>query len=399
VTRLIRPSALWLLCAMTFGGLATAAAADYPVVNLTPNMGDVRVDGPPAISDNGTVYFHALSPKTDPLDHDHSVIYQSRNGVTTPLKEFAFAEFGTVQFPSANASGTVAVAADGWKVNNTVVSPRAIYTISSAGELTRVVDDTGPFKGFGLPRITDAGGVVFEATLDNGTVGIFNGPDPVANRIVDRSGPFGNAQYTYLAPDGSPLFIGTMPGTTNHFAAYKGPDPDADLVLDLGKYRLATDFQQNARGQVLFSGMTAPGSVFTGLYTGPDPVADRLIDDTTPLRPIRGYLNDNGQVAIWGLTDDGVMGLFAGTDPVADKIIAVGDPLFGSTLAWIGNETFAPGAFNNRGELAFRYGLADGTIGFAVVTVPEPASLAVVAIGVLALLRRRPRLTTGRTGW
>jgi hypothetical protein len=367
---------------MTFGGFATAAAvaADYPILNLTQNMGDVQVDGSPAISDNGTVFFHARLPKTQPLEDDRTFIYQARNGVTMPLREFPFLD--NVQFPSANASGTVAVQGSG--------SRNAIYTISPAGELTRVVDSTGPFKSFGPPRITDAGGVVFEGTLDDGTVGIFNGPDPVANRVAVRSGPFGIPQYTYLAPDGSPLFIGTMPGTTSHFAAYKGPDPAADLVLDLGKYRFALDFQQNARGQVLFSGTTGPGSVSGGLYTGPDPVADRLIDATTSLHPIRGYLNDNGQIVFWGMTDDGVMGLFAGTDPVADKIISVGDPLFGSTLIGIRMDTFLPGPFNNRGELAFGYGLADGRSGVALVTVPEPAALTLLAIGTSALLRRRP---------
>jgi hypothetical protein len=50
---------------------------------------------------------------------------------------------------------------------------------------------------------------------------------------------------------------------------------------------------------------------------------------------------------------------------------------------------------NNNGDVAFRYELANGTSRIAVARiVPEPASLALLVIGLLALPWRRHAATT-----
>jgi hypothetical protein len=51
--------------------------------------------------------------------------------------------------------------------------------------LETIADSDGPFAGFGRVELTDSGRVVFEALLDNGHSGIYDGPDPVANKIVE----------------------------------------------------------------------------------------------------------------------------------------------------------------------------------------------------------------------
>jgi hypothetical protein len=52
-------------------------------------------------------------------------------------------------------------------------------------DLTLVADTTDGFTAFGEVAIDNAGGVAFEAILPNGDHGIFTGPDPVADKIVE----------------------------------------------------------------------------------------------------------------------------------------------------------------------------------------------------------------------
>src|ERR687898_1422601 len=61
-----------------------------------------------------------------------------------------------------------------------------IVTIDADGTPTVVADTTGAFAFFGFrpPSINNDGEVAFHATLDDGTSGIFVGPDPVADRVI-----------------------------------------------------------------------------------------------------------------------------------------------------------------------------------------------------------------------
>ncbi|MCV3214650.1 hypothetical protein OGM63_14190 [Plectonema radiosum NIES-515] len=59
-----------------------------------------------------------------------------------------------------------------------------IYTVSAGNSPTKIVDNRGPFDFFENPAINDAGQVAFKAILDDGTVGIFKGSDPVADKVI-----------------------------------------------------------------------------------------------------------------------------------------------------------------------------------------------------------------------
>jgi len=101
-------------------------------------------------------------------------------------------------------------------------------------------------------------------------------------------------------------------------------------------------------------------------------------------------INDNGDVAFSASIEGGPSGLFVGGDPVNNLVIANGDPLFGSTISDLGFAFFRHG-FNNRGQIAFQYGLANGQSGIAVATpVPEPSmAIPAFACSLFALAGRR----------
>jgi hypothetical protein len=57
----------------------------------------------------------------------------------------------------------------------------------NGGSLTTVADATGEFAfffDFRPPSPNNRGDVAFQATLDDGTAGIFVGPDPIADRVI-----------------------------------------------------------------------------------------------------------------------------------------------------------------------------------------------------------------------
>ena len=70
------------------------------------------------------------------------------------------------------------------------------------------------------------------------------------------------------------------------------------------------------------------------------------------------------------------------------QVIRQGDPLFGSTVTDL---SFSDSGFNDSGQVAFSYQLANGFRGIAVANpVPEPSAvLLLAATGGPLLLRRR----------
>jgi hypothetical protein len=86
-----------------------------------------------------------------------------------------FAELG--RFPAANAAGQIVFCA-------TLTSGGAGVFAVDRGEPALVVDTRAPFESVRGALIDDHGTVVFYATPRGGRLGIYAGPDPVADRIL-----------------------------------------------------------------------------------------------------------------------------------------------------------------------------------------------------------------------
>jgi hypothetical protein len=107
-------------------------------------------------------------------------------------------------------------------------------------------------------------------------------------------------------------------------------------------------------------------------------------------------INSSNLIGIWATDSHGALQLIA---RAGDQLeVAPGDfrtigglvlPFTDSQSRSTGNADGRPSAFNNRGQLAFRATFTDGTSGIFVsnrVAIPEPSALALVAVGVVALL-------------
>jgi hypothetical protein len=93
-------------------------------------------------------------------------------------------------------------------------------------------------------------------------------------------------------------------------------------------------------------------------------------------------INNSGLVA-FSATLNGVRGIYTEVGPQIARIIGVGDNLFGSTVTQIG---FGKDGLNELGQVGFFYQLANGRTGIALATpVPEPASILLAAIAILAI--------------
>jgi hypothetical protein len=127
--------------------------------------------GLPVIDSRGTVLFRA--------DRKDGVqgIYAGRGGSVETIAETGDVFETLAPFPSANDGGTVAFAA-------TLRTGGAGIFTAHEGQIVQVLDTDGAFESCRGALITGAGEVVFLATPRGGSLGLFAGPDPDADRIL-----------------------------------------------------------------------------------------------------------------------------------------------------------------------------------------------------------------------
>jgi hypothetical protein len=285
-----------------------------------------------------------------------------------------------------------------------------------------VADQTGPYANFGGPPVlNDAGDVAFVATLDDGTQGIFGGPDPGTDTIADDSGPYDTPlDFPSIAADGTVAFRAWLDPTPEDFLGgrglFTGPDPDFDTVADDNSPPFG-DFDWPSiadDGTVAFGAILTFGSF--AILTGDDPATDTVADESGPYtEPLfAAAINAEGTVAFFAQLDAGGAGIFTGDDPLDDTVAtnagayatfdfpAIGDDgtvVFRAELDAGGEGLFrGPDAtadrivgtggpyagfsgysINAAGTVVFGAELDDGGLG--IFTGPSPAADKVVAVG------------------
>jgi hypothetical protein len=190
-----------------------------------------------------------------------------------------------------------------------------------------VADQTGAFTNFeNAPVLNDAGDLAFVATLDNGTQGIFGGPDPGTDTIVDDAGPYDEVDSPSIAADGTVAFRGWLDvepgGILRTSGIFDGPDPDFDTVADNDNAVFGSfDWPSIADdGTVAFAAITTFGTF--GVFTGDDPATDTVVDETGPFtEPIfLPAINAEGTIAFFAQLDGGGAGIFTGDDLPDDAV-------------------------------------------------------------------------------
>ena len=117
--------------------------------------------------------------------------------------------------------------------NDDVIAYVDSRVIIASEPISVVADTSGPFdffRNFTAHGINDDGVVVFQATLDDGTTGIFTGPDPAQDTVIDASGPFATLKGVDINNDGLIVFSATL--DVGHSGIFTGPDPTTDTVAD-----------------------------------------------------------------------------------------------------------------------------------------------------------------------
>lgn len=204
------------------GAITTIADSNGPFGYGNPNF----FGNMPSINNSGLVAFYA------PLDDGSTGIFSGNGGGTKIVasKDGTFKDFGPS--PSINDSGTVAFLAYTQSANTGF---RGIYTETSGGTPTKFVDASGPYAAFGDPSINGTGTVAFLAFLDNQAVGIYTGPNPTANKVIQTgdaldgstvTGLLGGFDHRGLNDAGQVAFLATL--ADGRTVVYRASPTDSD---------------------------------------------------------------------------------------------------------------------------------------------------------------------------
>jgi len=364
--------------------VGNAMAAPYTFTNIVDSTGPLNHPGLPFLNNSGTVAFGAE------MDTGGSGIFTGNGGRTTTIIDTSgpFVGFGGLSF---NNAGTVAFQA--------FLAPFNGAILTGNGGPTTTVFTFDEFEDFAVSfAINDHDTVALLAERANPfRSGIYTGsggPLTTLYELNADASAFGN--YVPFNDSGTVAFLagfgerddGIVTGNGGALTTIADSSGAFSFFYSSEENPTAT-YSLNDNGTVAFLVNLDAGGA--GIFTGNGGATGTVVDTTGPFAffPLIGggeyptfSLNNTGTVAFLAALDTGPIGIFTGPDPLADAVVNVGDSLFDSTVVDI---LMGAESLNDRGQIAFRYQLADGRTGIALadpLAIPEAGTLALLGLGL-----------------
>jgi uncharacterized protein (TIGR03437 family) len=363
-----------------------AAAANYTFTKIADNSpgSNLLIPGSSssiALNASGAVAFSAR--RADSKGNPTSNLVLTGSGGALTIIEDSGSNLRFAYPYSINSSGAVLFGVtDSGKLT--------LYTGNGTGMSPVSTDPNDQLIGTATATMNDAGVIAYTAL--NGAV---TGTIPiriVSNgniRAVDPDNNHSNFGIGQLDGPGNLVFVGATPSDSAPFLAIDKGGTVTTLATENSQLSLVLSYfpALNDSGVVALTG-------HVGSETGPAAIVKvagtkitTVVSGTGSYTPAN--INNSGTV-VYGIQGIGglgnLTGIFAGPDPAADKVVAIGDDLFGSKVTRLFGLGYGAGRWlNDRGQVAFYYALANGTVGVAVATpaVASPTAPVLPADAVL----------------
>jgi hypothetical protein len=342
----------------------------------------VTIEGDPAINDRGDVAF-AMRPRGG-----GTILYRYRDSTLAAIVQQYPGVFTSP--PSINNLGQIAIVRSRFDGDEVVVGDGVKTTL--------IAKEGDEFTGVFDASLNSSGSVAFRARVDGGAslaVVIGDGRSTtIAAKVSDPRYDLGPA----VIDDAGTVTYRLATNIESRVIASR----DSALADVLGPTSVGTDNSLSVNSRGVAALLITWGDVETGIYTAEGGSLRPVALDSGPYSfdfarfafQSNVAINDAGRVAFRARLDSGGYGIFTGPDPVANSVIKTGDSLNGSTVVSLGFTR----AMNQRGQIAFRYVLANDMTGIVLATpVPEPTALSIVIV-LMCLARSAVRVGRGSRG-
>ncbi len=230
--------------------------------------------------------------------------------------------------------------------------------VVKGGAVVPIADTSGPFARIGPlgPTMNDSGAVAFRADTRAGRSGVFVARGGSIVTVADTTRFAGFQGLPVINGKGTVVFRADLETGGHGIYLSRGQGLEAvavtgDHFRELGLFPCLDD-----EDRVVFSATLSDGDA--GIFTVAGGETTTIAGTSAGFESFRGaLLNDAGTVFFYATPRGGLLGIYAVTDSIIDPVLAVGDPLFDSSVVGF---ALNPVSVNNRDQLAIRVRLANG---------------------------------------